>query len=68
VSYASGATGIRTVLTGDQLKLVPDHDIHAFITAIANLEYQPSISEAFFHHYHWDTITTRVAERIRVLG
>lgn len=68
VSYASGAAGIEQTLTGKQLTLVSDNDTHAFIDAIENLAYDPSVGEAFFQHYHWETITKQVAERISVLG
>jgi glycosyltransferase involved in cell wall biosynthesis len=68
VSYASGSIGIHQHLTGKQLILVEDNDVDAIIASIESIKYQSTVDSSFFQYYHWESITERVAERIRLLG
>lgn len=67
ISYASGATGIDTQLTGSMLRLVPDHDAAAMTRALEGIKAGDTVPETFIRHYHWERITGEVAGRIRQL-
>ena len=68
ISYRSGSAGIKLDLTGDQVTLVEDGNMKALAEAIRLFKYRSWLSEEFFSHYHWEGITSRVAERILKLG
>jgi glycosyltransferase involved in cell wall biosynthesis len=64
ISTASGASGIRTDLCGDQLTIVPDNDWNSFVEKI--ITYKASsvrqTPQSFYDTYSWRAITTAAAQ------
>lgn len=68
ISFANGAIGVPAAITGNKLKIVPDHDIEAFIkNIIASIgSVDDSIPVDFFDHFYWGNIASKAADYIKI--
>lgn len=64
VSFESGAIGVPTAVTGNQLTIVPDHEVNQFVSAImAQLNHKKEdLPTDFYRYFSWKNIAQKAAK------
>lgn len=69
VSFFSGAIGIPTNITGENLQVVEDKNVAAIVLAIQQqLKVSPNIPSAFYVYFSWENIAQNMLNDIRRIG
>ena len=70
ISFATGAIGVPTSVTGNKLLIVADKDPLAFAKKMQeSLPFiRESVPQSFFDHFYWGKIAANASETIQILG
>lgn len=66
ISTRCGAEGIDPTVCGNNLRVVPDHDWDAFVSAVVTFLQKPerNLPETFFSQYSWSGIIARLSAKL----